>query len=62
MIIQRKLSPPPADKLQANMIAAMPWVMTFVLAQFAAGLVIYWTFNNLFQRDTTIYHYAPHGC
>ncbi len=49
MIIQRKLSPPPADKLQANMIAAMPWVMTFVLAQFAAGLVIYWTFNNLFS-------------
>lgn len=49
MIIQRKLSPPPTDKLQAQMIAAMPWVMTFVLAQFAAGLVIYWTFNNLFS-------------
>jgi len=48
MIIQRKLSPPPADKMQARIIAAMPWVMTFVLAQFAAGLVIYWTFNNLF--------------
>ena len=48
MIVQRKLSPPPADKLQANMIAAMPWVMTFILAQFAAGLVVYWTFNNLF--------------
>ncbi|MEM7618561.1 MAG: membrane protein insertase YidC, partial [Pseudomonadota bacterium] len=49
MIIQRKLSPPPADKIQANMIAAMPWVMTFILAHFAAGLVIYWTFNNLFS-------------
>ncbi len=49
MIVQRKLSPPPTDKLQAQMIAAMPWVMTFVLAQFAAGLVIYWTFNNLFS-------------
>jgi YidC/Oxa1 family membrane protein insertase len=49
MIIQRKLSPPPTDKLQAQMIATMPWVMTFVLAQFAAGLVIYWTFNNLFS-------------
>ena len=31
------------------MIAAMPWLMTYVLAQFAAGLVIYWTFNNLFS-------------
>ena len=49
MIIQRKLSPPPTDKLQAQMIAMMPWVMTFVLSQFAAGLVIYWTFNNLFS-------------
>lgn len=49
MIIQRKLSPPPTDKFQAQLIAAMPWLMTFVLAQFAAGLVIYWTFNNLFS-------------
>lgn len=48
MIIQRKLSPPPTDKFQAQLIAAMPWLMTFILAQFAAGLVIYWTFNNLF--------------
>ena len=23
--------------------------MTFILAKFAAGLVIYWTFNNLFS-------------
>ncbi|MCI5060366.1 MAG: membrane protein insertase YidC [Alphaproteobacteria bacterium] len=47
MIVQRKLSPPPTDKMQAQIIAAMPWLMTFILAQFAAGLVIYWTFNNL---------------
>lgn len=49
MIFQRKLSPPPADKLQAQMFAAMPWIMTIILAKFAAGLVIYWTFNNLFS-------------
>jgi len=47
MIIQRNMSPPPQDKMQATMIAAMPYVMTFVLAKFASGLVIYWTFNNL---------------
>ena len=47
MIIQRQLSPPPPDKMQARMIALMPWIMTFILAKFAAGLVIYWTFNNL---------------
>lgn len=49
MIIQRKLSPPPTDKMQAQMIAWMPWIMTFVLSKFAVGLVIYWTFNNLFS-------------
>jgi YidC/Oxa1 family membrane protein insertase len=49
MIAQRQLSPPPPDKMQAQMIALMPWVMTFILAKFAAGLVIYWTFNNLFS-------------
>lgn len=49
MIFQRKLSPPPADKFQAQMFAAMPWIMTLILAKFAAGLVIYWTFNNLFS-------------
>jgi len=47
MVIQRNMSPPPQDKMQATMIAAMPYVMTFVLARFASGLVIYWTFNNL---------------
>jgi YidC/Oxa1 family membrane protein insertase len=47
MIIQRKLTPPPTDAMQARIIAAMPWLMTYVLAHFAAGLVIYWTFNNL---------------
>ena len=49
MIAQRQLSPPPPDKMQARMIALMPWFMTFILAKFAAGLVIYWTFNNLFS-------------
>lgn len=47
MIVQRKLSPPPQDKTQAMVINMMPWLMTFVLAGFASGLVIYWTFNNL---------------
>ena len=49
MILQRKLSPPPADKTQAFMFAALPWIMTVILAGFASGLVIYWTFNNFFS-------------
>ena len=47
MILQRKLSPPPADKFQARVVAFLPWMMTYILSQFASGLVIYWTFSNL---------------
>ena len=49
MQVQRKLSPPPTDPFQAQLMMMLPYVMTFVLAKFAAGLVIYWTFNNLFS-------------
>ncbi len=49
MLVQRSLSPPPTDPFQAKMIGLMPYFMTFILAKFAAGLVIYWTFNNLFS-------------
>jgi YidC/Oxa1 family membrane protein insertase len=31
------------------MFSILPWVMTIILSGFAAGLVIYWTFNNLFS-------------
>ncbi|PZQ49145.1 MAG: membrane protein insertase YidC [Micavibrio aeruginosavorus] len=47
MILQRNISPPPEDPIQAKLIQIMPYFMTFVMAKFAAGLVIYWTFNNL---------------
>ncbi|MEM6780449.1 MAG: membrane protein insertase YidC [Pseudomonadota bacterium] len=46
MIIQKKMSPPPQDKMQAQMMNIMPFAMTFILAKFASGLVIYWTFSN----------------
>lgn len=47
MIIQRKLNPPPADKLQRDMMLWFPFVITFILARFASGLVIYWTFSAI---------------
>ena len=49
MLFQRTLSPPPTDKSQAFMFGVLPWIMCIVLSGFAAGLVIYWTFNNLFS-------------
>jgi YidC/Oxa1 family membrane protein insertase len=33
--------------VQAKIFFFMPIVFTFLLAQFPAGLVIYWTWNNL---------------
>lgn len=47
MILQQKLSPPVADPTQAKVLKYMPYVLTFILAAFPAGLVIYWTWNNL---------------
>ncbi len=47
MIVQRNISPPPEDPIQARMIAIMPYFMTFVMAGFASGLVLYWTINNI---------------
>lgn len=47
MIVQKNISPPPDDPIQARLIAIMPWFMTFIMAGFAAGLVIYWTVNNI---------------
>lgn len=47
MIVQKNISPPPEDPIQAKIIAIMPYFMTFVMAKFASGLVIYWTINNI---------------
>ena len=47
MFLQQKLNPPPADPVQAKMMMALPLVFTFMLGHFAAGLVIYWSWNNL---------------
>ncbi len=44
---QTKLNPAPADPVQAQMFTYMPIIFTFMLATFPAGLVIYWTWNNL---------------
>ncbi|HVR66196.1 MAG TPA: membrane protein insertase YidC [Verrucomicrobiae bacterium] len=47
MFLQQKINPPPPDPVQARMFMMLPFVFTFMLGQFAAGLVIYWAWNNL---------------
>lgn len=46
MALQRRLNPPPTDPMQAKIMLYMPFLFTFILAKFAAGLVIYWTWSN----------------
>ncbi len=47
MYLQQKLNPTPPDPVQARMFQFMPIIFTFMLARFPAGLVLYWTWNNL---------------
>jgi YidC/Oxa1 family membrane protein insertase len=62
MFIQQKLNPTPPDPIQAKIFMFFPIFLTVILAPFPAGLVIYWSFNNLFtmiqqyivQRKMTI--------
>jgi YidC/Oxa1 family membrane protein insertase len=46
MWAQMRLNPTPPDPVQAKIFAVMPFIFTFMLAPFAAGLVIYWAWNN----------------
>ena len=47
MWIQQKLNPAPPDPMQAKIFMFFPIFLTVLLAPFPAGLVIYWTFNNI---------------
>ncbi|MFH1158266.1 MAG: membrane protein insertase YidC [Pseudomonadota bacterium] len=47
MIIQKRLTPPMPDKTQEQLQTWFPFIITFMLANFAAGLVIYWTWSNV---------------
>ena len=55
MIIQHRLSPPSTDPTQAKILRFMPYILTFVLAAFPAGLVIYWTWSNLLSILQQVY-------
>ncbi len=47
MFIQQKLSPPPPDPMQANVMMILPIIFTFFFLWFPAGLVLYWVVNNI---------------
>ena len=47
MWLQQRLNPQPTDPVQAKVFMFLPLIFTFLLGTFPAGLVIYWTWNNL---------------
>jgi len=47
MLLQQKLNPQPADPMQAKIMMFLPVMFIFLFATFPAGLVIYWTWNNV---------------
>ncbi len=67
MFLQQRLNPPPPDPAQARIFQMMPFIFTFMMARFPAGLVIYYCWNNLLtvaqqwfiMRNTTLTKRQP---
>ncbi|WP_298870109.1 membrane protein insertase YidC [uncultured Psychrobacter sp.] len=49
MFVQQQLNPQPADPMQAKVMKFLPIIFTAFMLFFPAGLVLYWTVNNLFS-------------
>ncbi|MDF8331959.1 membrane protein insertase YidC [Novosphingobium cyanobacteriorum] len=60
MWAQFKLQPSAMDPAQQQVMSIMPWMMMFVMAPFAAGLLIYWITSNLLTIGQQRYLYARH--
>ena len=47
MFLQFRLNPQANDPVQQQVFKIMPWLFMFIMAPFAAGLLLYWITNNL---------------
>lgn len=64
MWLLQKMSPTPPDPTQAKIMQFLPIIFTFMLAKFAAGLVIYWAFSNclsILQQYVLLKTEKPHA-
>ncbi len=61
MWVQMKLNPAPTDPTQQTIFNWMPVLFTFMLAHFAAGLVIYWAWNNTLSVAQQAFIMKRHG-
>ncbi|MEE4154172.1 MAG: membrane protein insertase YidC [Erythrobacter sp.] len=55
-----KLNPTAMDPVQKQMFALMPWILMFVMAPFAAGLLLYWVTSNVLTVAQQKYLYSKH--
>ena len=55
MYLQQKLNPTPPDPIQAKIFMFFPLFLTIILAPFPAGLVIYWTVNNILTMAQQVF-------
>lgn len=60
MWLQFKLNPAAMDPMQQQVFMIMPWVLMFVMAPFAAGLLIYWITSNILTLAQQKYLYSRH--
>lgn len=60
MWLQFRLNPAPMDDVQKQVFALMPWMMMFVMAPFAAGLLIYWITSNILTIAQQSWLYSRH--
>jgi YidC/Oxa1 family membrane protein insertase len=60
MWVQFKLQPAQMDPVQQQVFAIMPWMMMFIMAPFAAGLLIYWITSNVLTIGQQKYLYSKH--
>jgi YidC/Oxa1 family membrane protein insertase len=55
-----RLNPAQMDPMQQQIFSLMPWVMMFVMAPYAAGLLLYWITSNLLSVAQQQYLYSRH--
>jgi YidC/Oxa1 family membrane protein insertase len=61
MILQRRISPPMADVSQEKLQTYFPFIITLMMAHFAVGLVIYWSWSNVLSMLQQTYILSKHG-
>ncbi|MBJ7445683.1 MAG: membrane protein insertase YidC, partial [Sphingobium sp.] len=60
MWLQFKLNPAQMDPMQQQIFSIMPWMMMFIMAPFAAGLLVYWITNNCLSMAQQWWLYRKH--